>query len=242
MASRELSDDAIAPAVIQVLVVDDHVILAEEVNSYLSTAPDIEVVGVAANAAQALQRLRHHQVDVVVLDYRLPDVTGDELARMMLAQWPALRIVMVTANGDDSVAAAAIAAGCHGFLPKGRSGAVLMKAVRDVHAGIAVFDPTTVVRAIPFLRRRGPTVHTTWDLTDRERQVLTCLGEGLTTTDIATRLEISPVTVRNHIQRILTKLDAHSRLEAVSMGIRAGVVPAFATPGIDAAPEPSTAT
>lgn len=222
------------PGVIRVLVVDDHRMVAEGVTAYLDAAPDVDVIAVAADGEEALAQLRLHDVDVALLDYRLPDMTGDELARRLLAESPGIRVIMISADEEDAVAAAAIAAGCHGFLPKGRSGtAALIDAIRAVHKGVAVFDPTTVVRAIPYLRRRHNDTPTSWDLTAREREVLGCLAEGSTTSEIARALDISPVTVRNHIQRILSKLNAHSRLEAVSMGIRAGVLPAYALPGID---------
>lgn len=226
-----------SPPVVQVVVVDDHRMIGEGITAYLNAAPDIRVCGLATDGAEAMQLLRATSADVVLLDYELPDVKGDELARTVLAEWPLTRIIMITANHDDSVVAAAIASGCHGFLLKGRSGTALVDAVRAVHSGVAVFDPTSVVRAMPFLRKRPSENPVDWDLTRREREVLGCLADGSTTVEIARSLDISPVTVRNHIQRILGKLDAHSRLEAVSMGIRAGVLPAYSMPGIDATPD-----
>lgn len=213
--------------VIRVLVVDDHRMLAEGVGSYLQATTDFDVRACAESGTEALERLATEVVDVVLMDYRLPDTTGDQVARAILATWPDTRVLMISADDSDSIAAAAIAAGCHGLVPKGRSGAALAEAIHLVHSGIAVFDPKTVVRAIPYLRRRRADRRPDSALTTREREVLACLAEGASTSTIAETLEISPVTVRNHIQRVLSKLDAHSRLEAVSMSIRAGMLPGY---------------
>lgn len=222
---------------IRVLLVDEHRLRAEGVAPSLSAAPEVTVTAIAADGSEALQAMRRHDVDVVLLGYRLPDQSGAEVARMVRALWPATRIIMVTANDDGSVAAAAIAAGCHGLVPEDRDGEALLQAVRSVHEGLPVFDATTVVKAIPYLRRRGADPARRWHLTARESEVLVELAAGLPTAEIARVLQISPVTVRNHIQRILAKLDAHSRLEAVSIGVRAGLLPADATPGIDQIPD-----
>lgn len=230
MTTAEFSPSDWTPDIIRVLVVDDHRMLAEGVNAYLHATTDFEVMAVAGSGAEALERLANDEVDVVLMDYRLPDTTGDEVARTILARWPATRVLMISANDEDTIAAAAIAAGCHGLVPKGRSGAALADAIRLVHSGVAVYDPSAVVRAIPYLRRRRADRSPDWALTSREREVLACLADGASTSSIAEALKISPVTVRNHIQRILGKLDAHSRLEAVSMSIRAGILPSYPSP------------
>lgn len=205
------------------LVVDDHIMLAEGVAAYLRQADDIEVIGVTATGQQTMESLAERAADVVLLDFRLPDTAGDELATQILERWPQTRILMITANDDAEVIVRAISAGCHGFLPKGRSASDLLAAVRAVHAGEAVFDPTSLARALPQMRHQRRDRAVGDDLTPREREILQFLAEGVTTTGIAGRLVLSQATVRNHVQNILTKLDAHSKLEAVTIALRHGL-------------------
>ena len=212
------------PGVIATLVVDDHVMLAEGVASYLNQIEDIRVVGIAGSGQAALAALAAEPVDVVLLDYRLPDTAGDELATVIAQEWPSAKVLMITANDDDDVVVRAIKAGCHGFLPKGRTAAELLSAIRAVHAGEAVFDPTVLARALTQVNRTRVEHSRGDDLTPRERQILQLLADGLSTSKIAEKLVLSQATVRNHIQNVLAKLDTHSKLEAVTFAIRQGLV------------------
>ncbi len=212
------------PGVIATLVVDDHVMLAEGVASYLNQIEDIRVVGIAGSGQAALAALAAEPVDVVLLDYRLPDTAGDELATVIAREWPAAKVLMITANDDDDVVVRAIKAGCHGFVPKGRTAAELLSAIRAVHAGEAVFDPTVLARALTQVNRSRVEHSRGDDLTPRERQILQLLADGLSTSKIAEKLVLSQATVRNHIQNVLAKLDTHSKLEAVTFAIRQGLV------------------
>lgn len=225
---------AAAPAggAIATLIVDDHAMLAEGLAAYLRLADDIDVVGAVGTGADALEILAGARVDVLLLDQRLPDTTGIAVARQAVARSPGTKVLVITANGDDDLVAEAILAGCHGFLPKGRTANELLAAVRAVHAGESVFDSSVLARILPGLaesKEQSPGD----DLTSREREVLQLLAGGLSAAQIAARLEISPVTVRNHTQNVLTKLGAHSKLEAVSLALRRGLVRLAADPGED---------
>lgn len=211
------------PEAMSLLIVDDHAMLADGIASYLAHAPDIEVTGIAGTGQQALKLLAERAAEVVLLDFRLPDTTGDELAKSILLRWPASKILMITANDDDDVVVRAINAGCQGFLPKGRTGAELLAALRAVHAGQAVFDPATLARALSRLRHDSDR-RVGDDLTPRELEVLQLLASGLSTKAIAVELRLRPATVRNHVQNTLTKLNAHSQLEAVAFAVRHGIV------------------
>lgn len=206
---------------IRVLVVDDHRMFAESLVRLLEDESDIEVVGTAARISEATEVVASTTPDMVLLDYLLPDGDGtraiDEIRRIA----PETRIVVLTALNDETVLMAALGAGCDGFVTKDRAADELVHAVRAVAAGEVQIPADLLARALPRLR------HGEGDggaLTRRELEVLELLAEGMPNPEIAGRLHISINTVRNHVQNLLTKLGAHSRLEAVALGIRQGLV------------------
>jgi len=208
---------------VRVLVVDDHRMFAQSLVRILGDEPDIEVVGVAASAEEAVQALSEHPADVVLLDYELPDTIGVSGITRLHEVRPDARLVMLTGFDDGNVLAAAIEAGCCGFITKDKATDQLLDAVRAAGAGEAVISPAMLAQLLPKLRRdregRDPAA-----LTTREHEVLALLAEGLSTEAMAERLFLSRNTVRNHVQRIMAKLDAHSRLEAVAVAVRRGLV------------------
>jgi len=211
------------PPRVSVVIVDDHLLLADSVAAALAAAGDIVVAATAGTGAEGLAAVREHQPDVCLLDQRLPDGLGTDLLPGLLEASPDTRVVMVTGGDTDEVLHRAVEAGCVGFLSKGERAPVLISAVRQAAAGEAVFTAADLRRLMPQLsragRRRGD------DLTPREIDVLRLLALGRTTAALAAELFISVPTARNHIQALLTKLDAHSKLEAVTIALREQLVP-----------------
>lgn len=207
---------------IRVVVVDDHDMVAEALIRVLCDEPDIEVVGRTGSAAGAVELVETVRPDVAIVDYRLPDANGAATAVRIRALNPETHVVMVTGSAQDEVLLAAVQAGCRGFMTKDRAVGDLVAAVRVVHGGGAFMPASALVDLLPRLSRQyQPAGH---DLTRREREVLDLLAGGLSNPDIADRLYLSVNTVRNHVQNVLAKLGAHSKLEAVAVARREGLL------------------
>lgn len=181
--------------------------------------PDLAVVGTAGSLAESNDVIGSSKPDVIVTDYRLGDGTGADVADLSKRLSPDTRVIMIT-GGDDRVAVeSAIATGCAGFLNKGRGIDELLDAIRSVADGAAVF-PVDLLRSVirNDFTRPGAT------LTDRERDILRRLAAAATVDDMASGLVLSEHTVRNHVRNILAKLGASSKLEAVVIAVRHGLV------------------
>jgi DNA-binding NarL/FixJ family response regulator len=207
---------------IRVVIIDDHRLVADSVAAVLDHPHDISVVGVAATCADGLAQVRSYQPDVLILDQRLPDGLGTDLLPAVQHASPATRTLLVTASDSDDVLHRAIEAGCAGFVAKGERVAALVDAVRRVAAGELVLSSAHLARLIPALAHRKS--RTGQDLTARERDVLRLLAQGRTTAFMAAALFIAPATVRNHIQSVISKLGAHTKLEAVTVAMRENIV------------------
>jgi two-component system response regulator DevR len=208
---------------IRVLIVDDHEVLASSLAMVLDAEADIRTAGVATTLEQARTLTGTLKPDVVLLDHRMPDGDGVAAIPSLRAQLPSIGVVVLTASSADHVLLAAIEAGASGFLSKTRSLDEVTAAVRAAAAGESVISPEMLARLLPrFGRGRA---HTADDLTDREREVLALVAEGLSNAAIAERLVVSVHTVRNHIASLSTKLGAHSKLEALSIAVRRGLLP-----------------
>lgn len=203
---------------ISVLIVEDHRMVAEGLSRALSAEPDIDVVGTAATLAEAHPLVRRLHPDVVLMDYRLPDGDGITATRHIHTAQPSTRVVILTASDDATVLADALEAGCSGYVTKDRSVLDMVAAVRAAHRGTWTVSGATLGALLQ--RARRPAV----DLTAREAEVLELMGEGLTNAAMAARLDISVNTVRNHVQSLIAKLGAHSKLEAVAIALRDGLI------------------
>jgi DNA-binding NarL/FixJ family response regulator len=211
-----------AEVVTRVLVVDDHRLFAQALSAALEQEPGFTPVGIAENLGAALQAVRSTEVDVVLLDYRLPDAHGVEGVSRLVAAAPGVAVVMVTASEDERVLLAAVEAGCSGFVSKTADMAEIHTAVRKAAAGEATIAPSLLPRLLARLAHRGTGLGA--DLTGREREVLRAISNGRTNSEIARELYLSVNTVRNHVQSVLTKLGAHSKLEAAAIAVREGLV------------------
>ena len=207
---------------IRVLLVDDHQLLTGALARMLASEPDIEVVGVAGTVGEA-KIIARERLDVVLMDYKLPDGTGAEAARAIKARWPAARVVMLTALNDDETILESIQAGADGYITKDRAVEDVVNAVRAAHAGETLLPRSVIVniaQRVAAARDRGSERRQLEPLTPRELEVLRALTEGLSTPEICDRLFIAPNTLRTHVQNIMGKLRVHSKLEAVAFALR----------------------
>jgi DNA-binding NarL/FixJ family response regulator len=222
MGSSAVRDHELDPAPVRGLIVDDHAVFADGLAALLSSERGVAVAGVARGVAEAGALAAKTQPDVVLMDYELLDGTGVEATDAVLARCPGASVVMLTSFSDDAVLLAAIEAGCSGFITKHRAGHEVVAAVRSAAAGEVLISPALLARLLPRLRREP--LRAASKLTARELEVLELLAEGLSNHAIADRLSVSHNTVRNHVQNLLTKLHAHSRLEAVATAVRQGLI------------------
>lgn len=210
-------------AATRVLIVDDHEVLGESLAHIIDHEPDLAAVGVAGTLSKARTMVPATQPDVVLLDHGLPDGDGVAAIPELRALCPGLQFVVLTATTDESVLIASIQAGAAGFVSKSRGVNDVTAAVRAAAAGETVISPELLTQLLPRLARsRQQAEH---HLTEREQEVLELLAQGLTNAAIARQLTLSVNTVRNHISNLSAKLGAHSKLEALSIGIREGLLP-----------------
>ena len=204
------------------MLVDDHQLLSESLAKILSLEPDIDVVGIAGTVSDA-KTIARERLDVVLMDYRLPDGTGAEATRAIKARWPGARIVMLTALNDDETILESIQAGADGYLTKDRAVNEVVSAVRAAHSGETLLPRNVIVgiaQRVAAARDRAQDRRQIEPLTPREVDVLRALTEGLSTPEICERLFIAPNTLRTHVQNIMGKLRVHSKLEAVAFALR----------------------
>lgn len=219
---------------IRVMLVDDQVLLRTGFRMVLAAQPDMEVVAEAGDGAEALEVLRHTRVDIVLMDVRMPRMDGVEATRKICGGdrggpgGP--RVLILTTFDLDEYAFAALKAGASGFMLKDVPPDELLTAIRLVHSGDAVVAPSTTRRLLdrftPMLPSSGAAdQHKEIDrLTDREREVLLLVAQGLSNGEIAAKLVLSEATVKTHVGRILTKLDLRDRVQAVVLAYESGLV------------------
>ena len=209
---------------VSILVVDDHATFAEALRHALDAEPDLHVVATLTNSAAAEEAAIALRPDVALIDRRIGQEDGIELARVLHRSVPDTKLLMLTASADEATLIGAIEAGCDGFLMKEAPLDSVLAAVRSAARGDAVITPAMLARLLPRMRARDQPTARSGALTDRESAVLRLLAEGRSNAAIAKELIISVNTVRNHVQGVLTKLGAHSKLEAVAKARAAGLL------------------
>ena len=209
----------------RVMLVDDHPLFLDGVRAALSTHPDLEVVAEAHTVAEALARAAEHRPDVVLMDLNLPDGSGIDATRDLVAAHPGLHVLVITMSAEDDAVVAAMRNGARGYVVKGAGRTDLVQAVTTVAAGGAVFSPTVAARLGGFFSGLAaqPGRELFPQLSEREREVLDLVARGYDNRRIAQALFLSDKTVRNHVSTILSKLDAADRSEAVQRARRAGL-------------------
>ncbi|TNM50259.1 response regulator transcription factor [Nocardioides albidus] len=209
----------------RVLLVDDHPLFLDGVRVALSTEPDLDVVGEAHSCEEARDLVARVEADVVLMDLNLPDGSGIDATRDLLAVRPELRILVITMSADDDAVVAAMRAGARGYVVKGAGRAELVSAVTTVAAGGAVFSPAVAARLGDYFSGLAaqPGRELFPQLSNREREILDLIARGYDNRRIARALVLSDKTVRNHVSAVLTKLDARDRSEALLRARRAGL-------------------
>ncbi len=203
----------------RVLVVDDHRMFAQSLARLFGLEDDFEVVGIAYSCAEALRIAPDAAPDICVLDYQLPDGDGATLATQLRTLLTDIQILLLTGVNRPSSAQAAMAAGCDAFITKDRAAHELVETMRNLATG----THRITADVADALRERTAALQA-YNLTARELEVLQLLGRGLSTTEISDETHISSNTVRTHVQRIINKLGAHSKLEAVAVARGSGLL------------------
>jgi DNA-binding NarL/FixJ family response regulator len=211
---------------LRVVVADDHPVFRDGLQVTLDDEPDITVVAAVADGDAAVAETLRGDADVVLMDLRMPGVGGIEATARLAAERPATAIVVLTMSDDDDSVFAALRAGARGYLLKEAGAEDIVRAVRAVAAGEAVFGPRIADRVIAFFSSaglRGTAATPFPQLTEREREVLDLVARGCDNPTIARRLFLSEKTVRNHVSACLTKLQVASRAEAVALARDSGL-------------------
>ena len=220
---------------IRAVVVDDQGLVRAGVRVLLQTAPDIEVVGEAADGHEAVRLAERLRPDVVLMDIRMPRVDGIEATRRILTSVPQANILMLTTFAEDDDVYGALAAGAVGFLVKDGQPEDMIDAVRRAARGEPLLAPSVLARVVERARRSHDAdrvtaaqpdadAQTLARLTPRERDVLTLVGAGLSNADIAARLHVGVTTVKTHIVAMLDKLGVRNRVQAGVLAHRFGLV------------------
>ena len=207
---------------IRLVLADDHPIVREGLTAVLETQPDFEVVGQANNGVEAVRLVADLRPDVVLLDLEMPELDGVEALRAMQTTTPGVRALVFTAFDTDERIIAAVQAGARGYLLKGAPRDELFSAIRVVAGGGSLLQPAVAAKLIQ--RIAAPASPELIPLTDREREVLRLLAQGLQNKEIAGHLHISERTVKFHVSAILDKLGAGNRTEAVHLAAQHGLL------------------
>jgi DNA-binding NarL/FixJ family response regulator len=213
---------------IRVLVADDHPVFRRGMRAILGAEPDTELVGEAMDGEEAVELALELSPDVILMDLNMPKVTGIEATRRILEVSPNTAILMLTMFEDDKSIFAAMRAGAHGYVLKGADGAETLRAIHAVASGEAIFSPTITRRltgyfATPERDSKATSVEVFANLTEREHEILSLIAEGYTNNAIASRLYLSPKTVRNYVSSIFTKLQVADRPQAIIRAREAGL-------------------
>jgi len=211
--------------VIRVLICDDQAIVCEGLRAILSTARDVEVVGVAGDGAQAVEMIAETRPDVVLMDLKMPVMNGVQATRLIREQHPEVRVLVLTTYDADEWVFDAIRGGAAGYLLKDTPRERLIAAIRDTVEGKTHVDPAVAGKLFAQVaaQREPPDTSIADELSEREREVLGLLARGLTNTEIASRLYLSEGTVRNYVSSILAKLGVPDRTRAAVLALRYGL-------------------
>lgn len=210
---------------IRILLADDHPFFRDGVRLLLDSTEDTTVVGEASDGEEAVALAAAIEPDVILMDINMPGLNGIEATRRIVGTRPQTGILMVTMYDDDESVFAAVRAGARGYVLKGANQVELLRAIRAVAGGDAVFGPALASRLMAYFSAPRPSVsyQPFPELTDRERDVLTLIAQNRGNAEIADRLFLSPKTVRNYISSIFSKLQVADRAEAIARAREAGL-------------------
>ncbi len=210
---------------LRLLIADDQIITRSGLRTLLTAQADIEIVGEAQNGEEAITLAASLQPDVILMDLRMPGINGIEATRRIHRASPHIGILVVTVFEDDTSVFPAIRAGARGYLLKNTEQAELLRAIRTVADGGAIFSPGIAQRVLGYLNPPEPTTPKLAfdELTAREHEILELIAQGQTNAEIAARLNLSPKTVSNHISNVLLKVQATDRAKLMLMALEAGM-------------------
>ncbi|MEU5087944.1 response regulator transcription factor [Streptomyces sp. NPDC021356] len=226
-----MSEPIEEPRRLRVVVADDQAAVREPLAAVLALSEDIEVVAAAANGSEVLTAVAAGPVDVVLMDLRMPVMDGTEATRRLGEAYPDVAVVVLTTFADDDSILGALGAGARGYLTKNAGRLDITRAIRAAAAGQSVLDREVQDRLLATVRTRAPASASASaplralpdDLTPREREVLTLIGQGLPNRGIAEKLFISEATVKTHINNLFAKAGIRDRADAVRRAIEAGL-------------------
>jgi NarL family two-component system response regulator LiaR len=201
---------------IRVLIVDDHAVVRSGLSAFLLAYEDLEMVGDAANGAEAIRLCEKFRPDVILMDLVMPGMDGAAATRAIRAQHPDVQVIALTSFKEEDLVQGALQAGAIGYLLKNVSADELAGAIRAAHGGRPTLAPEAAEALIQAAMHK-PSVG--YDLTDREKEILKLMTEGLSNPEMADRLVVSRSTIKFHVSNILSKLGAESRTEAVAIAI-----------------------
>jgi two-component system, NarL family, response regulator DevR len=213
-APQTTSEDAAAPAVIRVFLLDDHELVRRGIRELLESEGDIVVVGESGSAQEATRRIPALHPDVAILDGRLPDGSGIDVCRDIRSIDPSIKALILTSYDDDDALFAAIMGGAAGYLLKQVRGNDFVDTVRRVAAGQSTLDPAMTAQVLERVRNGPPKDRELEGLTAQEQRILELIGEGLTNRQIAERMFLAEKTVKNYVSSMLAKLGLSSRTQA----------------------------
>jgi DNA-binding NarL/FixJ family response regulator len=209
------------PVSTTVVIVEDHVMMAEGLRTAVNQAADIDVVGLAASLRAAVELIGELRPDVVVLDHPLPDGEAQDVIPLLRAAHPDLKVLVISGLADQRSVVQTLEAGADGYLLKSEPVEMLTSGIRAIQRCDRALSPSLLTNLITCVARtEGPGDR----LTRRQEDVLQCLADGMSAEAICSHLRLSHNTVRNHTQRILVRLGAHSKLDAVTIALREGLV------------------
>jgi DNA-binding NarL/FixJ family response regulator len=210
---------------IRILIVDDHASFREGLRALLTSVSGMAVVGEAGNGKEAIQKAMKLQPDIILMDIKMPDMNGIEATRLIYQASPHIGVLVLTMFEDNDSVFAAVRSGARGYLLKGADQAEILRAIRSVSNGEALFGPGIARRLIRFFSRLKPPQSALPfpELTEREREVLNLIAQGMNNIGIAHKLVISQKTVRNHVSNIFSKLQVADRAQAIIRARNAGL-------------------
>jgi DNA-binding NarL/FixJ family response regulator len=220
-----MSGDPEATSELHLVIADDHDSFRSGLRSLLGQVDGLVVVGEAASGAEAVSRTTELQPDVVLMDVSMPGMDGIEATRRIVDATPHVAVLVLTMSDDDDSVFAMVQAGARGYVLKGAQRAELVRAIRAVAAGDAIFGPAVARRLVAYFARPRPigTESPFPELTEREREILELIAQGRSNADITAQLVVSPKTVRNHVSNIFSKLQVRDRAEAIVRAREAGM-------------------
>jgi DNA-binding NarL/FixJ family response regulator len=217
------NDNAVKP--LRVLVADDHPMFRDGIRALLAASPDAELAGEATTGEEAVALTAELEPDLVIMDVQMPGAGGIEATRCIASESPHVRVLVVTMFEDDATVFKAMRAGARGYVLKGANYQEMLRAIKAVGSGEAIFSPKVAIRLSEYFENIRPSAppQAFPELSDREREILELIAQGLKNPEIATRLYLSPKTVRNHVSSILTKLQVADRAQAIVRAREAGL-------------------